>query len=83
MKTVKIDVAKPFPFSPNGYDVVQIEAGVHDVSAECAKVAVKEGWATRVRGRRDDAEKAAAAEQAAAEKEAAEKAAAEAEDKAK
>lgn len=37
----KINVEKPFPFSPDGKSVVEVEAGEQEVSERCAEVAVK------------------------------------------
>lgn len=37
----KINVEKPFPFSPDGKSVVEVEAGEQDVSDRCAEVAVE------------------------------------------
>ncbi|RTR01944.1 hypothetical protein [Halomonas nitroreducens] len=36
-----IKVEKPFPFSPDGKSVVEIEAGEQEVSERCAEVAVE------------------------------------------
>ncbi len=37
----KINVEKPFPFSPDGKSVVEVEAGEQHVSERCAEVAVE------------------------------------------
>lgn len=36
----KINVEKPFHFSPDGKSVIEVEAGEQDVSDRCAEVAV-------------------------------------------
>jgi hypothetical protein len=56
MKTIK--VTTPFKFAVNGTDVVQYDAGVHDVSERCAEVAVAEKWAVVVKKKPDKKEEA-------------------------
>lgn len=50
MPMIKVD--KPFPFSPDGKSVIEIEAGEQEVSDRCAEVAVDHlKVATRVGGK--------------------------------
>ena len=39
VETLKVVFAKPFKFSPNGYDVVEYTPGEAEVTKRCAEVA--------------------------------------------
>lgn len=63
-----INVIKPFPWSPDGKEVIDYSKGVHDVPERCAVVAVDQ---LKVATRLSDKEKAELEKEAAVKAEAA------------
>lgn len=45
---MKVNVTKPFPYSPHGHDNAQADVGVQDLPDHIATIALAEGWATQV-----------------------------------
>lgn len=42
---MRVNVVKPFPYSPHGFDNAQAEAGVQELPDHIAAAALQEGWA--------------------------------------